>query len=50
MDVLVEIRWAIYSGLVLAIVFFVWGYVQGYWRAEHVIRSQYLGIRVDDDE
>lgn len=48
MDALIEVRWVIYLGLVVAIVFYVWGYVQGYWAAECKIRRAYLGI-VDDD-
>ncbi len=49
MDTLIEVRWAIYLGFAIAIVFFVWGYVDGYWKAERRVRGQYLGIS-DDDE
>jgi len=38
MDVLVEARWVVYLGFVLAIVFYVWGYVQGCRVAEDRIR------------
>ncbi len=47
MDVLIEIRWAIYSGFALAIVFFAWGYVDGYRSAEDKIHRANLGISDD---
>ena len=44
MDTLIEIRWAIYSGFALAIVFYVWGYVEGYRVAEDKIHRAHLGL------
>jgi len=39
-------RWVIplVSGFVVAIVFYVWGYVQGYWAVEYKIRRENMGI------
>ena len=48
MDILVELRWLLYSGFVLAIVFFVWGHVDGYRTEERKIHRAHLGI-LDDD-
>lgn len=42
--ILVELRWLFYSGFAVAIVFFVWGYVDGYRAAEYKIRGENWGI------
>lgn len=44
MDILIELRWVIYSGFALAIVFFVLGYVDGYRSVEDKINRENLGI------
>ncbi len=50
MDMLIEVRWAVYLGFAVAVVFFVWGYVEGYWSAEDRIRRENWGIYDNEEE
>ncbi len=50
LDILVELRWLFYSGFAVAIVFFVWGYVDGYRVAEDRIRRENWGIYDSEEE